>query len=120
MDNAEVTGSPEKPCGLTKVQEEFWEAIVNHLPDGAVGYIDTVPLRELVRWYGVYADLMSMLEQDPTDQGTLRSAKMAWDTVYRLAGDFGLTPAARAKLMIPKGQSKPVAGALAELIESRN
>ena len=98
IDGADAAGDPRKPGDLSPLQSSLWDAIVDHLPDGVVGALDSASLMALVRWYGIYADLMSQVEQNPGDTKLMSQATKAWDRFYRLGQDYGLTPNARAQL----------------------
>lgn len=97
IDGVDAVGDPRKPDDISPLQLSLWDAIVGTLPDGVVGTLDSASLTALVRWYGIYADLMSRVEQDPSDTKLMSQATKAWDRFYRLGQDYGLTPNARAQ-----------------------
>lgn len=120
-DNVPADGWPEKPAGLTPMQERLWDDVVTYLPASCLGSLDTASLRDMVRLYGIYTDLLSLVEQDPTDQKTLNACFKAFDRFWKYAQDYGLTPVARSRLQVPKNSDddNPLE-ALKKLMESRN
>ena len=122
-DRVPAAGWPEKPAGLSPMQERLWDDVTTYLPPACLGSLDTSALRDMVRWYGVYTDLMSLVESDPTDVANMNALGKAFDRFWKYAQQFGLTPVARTRLEIPRGQAEldddPMAQ-LRRLMESRN
>lgn len=123
LDNEETEGKPVKPADLNQVQNAVWDEVVRYLPDGCVGRIDTVALREMCRWYDLYANAMSAWECDPLDKDARLAASAAWDRFWRIVQDFGATPVARTRLQLkntdPNKEQSPMQ-ALLDLAASRN
>ncbi|MCP4889311.1 MAG: P27 family phage terminase small subunit [Planctomycetaceae bacterium] len=98
IDGADAAGDPRKPDDLSPLQSSLWDAIVDHLPDGVVGVLDSASLTALVRRYVISADLTSRVEQNLGDTKLMSQATKAWDRFDQLGQDYGLTPNARAQL----------------------
>lgn len=92
----------ERPEGLTTMQSDLWDAVVQTLPAGVLGKIDSPMLLGLVRWYEVYSRAMSVLESDPSDAAAMKQAGNAWDRFWRTASEFGIGPSNRARLQAPQ------------------
>lgn len=122
-DNKPAIGKPEKPPELNEVESAVWDQMVTYLPDGTLGRVDSVALREMCRWYAVYCEAMQLLAADPINKDARLSATACWDRFWRIASDFGATPVARTRLQLDSGgkpkDENPIA-ALHKLLESRN
>ena len=94
-------GNLKKPDNITDMQSELWDAVVETLPKGLLGKIDSPMLLGLVRWYEVYSRAMTILEQDPSDTDAMNQAGKAWDRFWRTASEFGIGPSNRARLQAP-------------------
>lgn len=99
-DTARVSGVPQKPVGLTPQQDFIWNEVVSFLPPESLGSIDTTIMRDMLRWYAVYSESMSMLEQDIENKNLRTTATAAWDRFIKLAVEYGMTPVARARLQL--------------------
>ena len=99
--DAEVAiGNPQKPAGLDDIESSLWDDLTDFLPDGCLGGADTVALREMCQWYGVYRKSMQSFSDDPLDKDARMATCATWDRFWRIAQDFGATPVARARLQI--------------------
>lgn len=105
LDTVAAVGKPQKPDGLSPIQSALWDDVVDNLPEGVLGSIDTIGLTCLVDWYGIYCTLMDRVEEDITDLQMQRSASKVWRCFHQIALDYGLTPSSRARLQIPPRQS---------------
>jgi hypothetical protein len=79
----------------------LWDAVITTLPPGILGSIDTPGMYGLVRWYSMYLRTMSLVEAEPTDMQAMKQAKIAWDSFWRVASEFGIGPSNRARLKVP-------------------
>jgi hypothetical protein len=119
-DNVPADGWPEKPGGLSPMQEKLWDDVTTCLPSQCLGKIDTAGLRDMVRLYGIYCDLISLVEQDPSDSSTVNTMCKVFDRFWKYAQDYGLTAVARSRLDAPIENRDDAMDALHQLLESRN
>ena len=124
VDNAPAKGKPVKPSDLGSVESSVWDEVVSFLPETTTGRVDTIALREMCQWYGVYRKCIHIMQSDPLDRDARAGATACWDRFWRIAQDFGATPVSRARLQVPTEPQKSPAGSpmedLHKLLESRN
>ncbi|MCZ7649289.1 MAG: P27 family phage terminase small subunit [Planctomycetota bacterium] len=84
----------------------LWRMVNKNLaPDGVLKAADAAKLEGLCRWYGLFRRCMAAVERldalDPDAYRLLIQASMAWRAFDSAAGEFGLSPASRARLKLP-------------------
>jgi len=89
---------PRKPQGLDGDASEFWDLVVSALPSEAMSVLDTALLYQLARWHSVWLWNDEVLRMDPSDRDAMKAALSASQQCFRIASQFGLTPADRAKI----------------------
>lgn len=97
-----ASGSPKKPRGLSAKQKQLWDAVVDVMPEAALGSADTSVMTEMCRWFGVYLKSMDKLEKDPQDYKLMTATVKAWQEFRKVAMDYGLTPQSRAAIKVPQ------------------
>lgn len=92
-----ATGTPIKPKGLDRDAAWLWKLITDDMA-GVVGRIDTPALSVLCRIWSCLRTVERAAATNPTDRA-IRGALLGYSQFWhKLAADFGLTPASRAKL----------------------
>lgn len=92
---------PEKPADLSDDAAWLWELVLSQLPDAARAKVDAAVLRGMCEWWGLYRRYMNLAtEATAEDYRIVQMAAMAWKQFEKSSCDFGLSPAARAKLRV--------------------
>lgn len=101
--NAEL---PVAPSWVSKKGKDYWEQIVSELYEiGIIGVVDTLALSLLVDALAQYIEARTEYEEtgitETTNNGNRIQAPVvgamnkAWDKVYKIIRDFGMTPSSR-------------------------
>lgn len=104
VDDGQVfEGVPEKPNDLGPDADLLWDQVVAQLRTAkVVAAIDEASLEAMCRWWGRYRELMRRVDKESYDDEVCETlelrARRAWLAFDRVSSQFGMTPAARAKL----------------------
>lgn len=108
-DDDTFTGLPKKPASLDVDEAKVWNRITGILPNRVLAQADEMELEAACRWYVKHQVLLSQsweYAHDPDlSEKFERRAIKAWGIVDRILSRFGMTPADRVKLRIPKDES---------------
>jgi P27 family predicted phage terminase small subunit len=107
-------GVPDQPPGLTPRAQEIWDYLVAVLePSGVLTKADGLGLYMLAEQWAIYRDAATLVNTSAvlvrSDRGGLvrnpatTTMMQAAATVRVLCQEFGLTPAGRVNLMLPRG-----------------
>lgn len=102
-------GQPKKPTGLTKEEAKAWKRIVDALPKRVLASCDAMELEVACRWWVKHDELLQLSRENSHDLEVAdmldKRAAKAWGIVDRIFARFGMTPADRVKLRLPKDES---------------
>lgn len=118
VDETPLAGEPVKPEGMSPAESALWEQVTkSYSGRNVLAELDTAALQTLCEFWGLYQDARQKAKANPTDK-EIRCAVVAYFGAFeRLAGKFGLTPAARAALKVTPAKEKNV---LAEFARKRS
>lgn len=97
-------GRPVKPDYLKDHGAELWDQLIDQLTAWGAAECDTAALASMCEWWDRYRKCMDLMTDPSAESGYKLQvlAGQAWNNFYRMAGQFGITPADRAKLKMPK------------------
>jgi phage terminase small subunit len=96
-------GRPRKPRNLDEDASELWE-LVQAAVGAATRAIDGPALAELCRLYSRLQEARQCLEIDVLDRNARDGYLKLLAQWHKLGSDFGLTPAARCRMTLPKDE----------------
>ena len=97
------------PAGFTAAEQQMWDQVAAYVPEEVKAGADTSSLISLCKWWGMWFDLQSKWDsaEKEEDRPSIYEISKAWSHAEKLLIEFGMTPAARAKIkVIPKEQKK--------------
>jgi phage terminase small subunit len=97
-----------RPTNLDARAAAVWDAVLEHLPAGAVGQADIPLLIESLEWFATYREAMTALQSDITNSKARTAATASWDRFFGIIQQFGVTPASRQRLQAVSAPVEPL------------
>jgi phage terminase small subunit len=91
-------GIPEPVEKLTDTARQLWDDVVAQVPERLLSTIDWAAMTQMCRWYGIAADLTSLIAADPLEVKLYAPANMAARNFAMWAQRFGLSPLDRTRV----------------------
>jgi len=100
FDPSDYDGGPEKCKGMSELQSDTWDEIIERLPQEALRKCDSYLLFELSGYVVASRKIMEQWLLDPADPDIARIKNQITQKLQSLSGLFGLSPADRKRIQI--------------------
>ena len=92
------------PHGLGTDGQWLWALVIKGTPRGILSAVDTAQLFGMCKWWARWRKFDRRVDMDVTD---MRQMAVCWKQFSFIAGQFGLSPAARTRIKAPGKQDAP-------------
>lgn len=92
------------PRGLGDDGQWLWKLVIKGTPRGILSAVDTAQLFAMCKWWGRWRRLDRKSQLKAAD---MRQMAECWKQFASIAGQFGLSPAARTRIKAPGKQDAP-------------
>ena len=103
------------PRGLGDDGQWLWALVIKGTPRGILSAVDTAQLFAMCKWWGRWRRLDRKSNLDVAD---MRQMVECWKQFSTIAGQFGMSPAARTRIKTP-GKQETADDPLARMIADR-